>query len=50
MHDTTITILGGTLFLALLFFFGGMTQMSLECRKIGMEHKYTAIEIQGICK
>jgi len=48
--NTTIAILLGTGFLAFLLFIGSMAQLSLDCRKAAMAQKYSAIEIQGICK
>ena len=50
MHETSISIMLGVAFLSLLLFFGGMAQIQFDCRKIAMENKYSAIEIQGICK
>lgn len=50
MHPTSTIILLSVLFLALLLFFGSVAQITLDCRKTAMEQKYSAIEIQGICK
>jgi len=48
--NTTIAIMLGVLFLSLLLFFGSLSQLALDCRKAAMAQKYSAIEIQGICK
>jgi hypothetical protein len=48
--ETTWAILGVVLFSLFMLMLGSMAQNQHECRKLAMQQKYPAIEIQGICE
>jgi hypothetical protein len=48
--ETTLAILGVVMFALFMLLLGSDIQNRADCRKLAMQQKYPAIEIQGICK